>query len=692
MKKYILFILTLVFISEISLAQLDRSQLPKPGKAREIQIGNYKSFTLKNGLKVFVVENHKLPRVSFNLVLDRGPISEGDKAGYLSMVGQMMRRGTTSRTKAQIDEEIDFIGASLGAGSSSVFGSSLTKHTETLLDLMTDILYNPTFPQEELDKIKTQTLSGLASQKDDPDAISGNVSTVLLFGKDHPYGELETEETVGNITIEDIRNYYQNYYKPNIAYLAIVGDINFKNAQKLVQKYFGKWEKGDVSKKQWDKPQAPSNTKVALVDRSASVQSVIDITYPVELKPGSEDAIKTSVLNQILGGGGSARLFMNLREDKGYTYGAYSSLSSDRLIGSFSAGASVRNEVTDSSIVEIIYELNKIRDEKASQEELDLAINSIAGSFARSLEQPQTIANFAINTARYNLSKDYYANYIKNVQAVTLEDVQTMAKKYIKPENAHIVVVGKGSEIADKLKAFGELKYYDIYGEEYTPKTGADLPADLTADKVIANYIKAIGGKSKLESVKNLQTVSEASLQGQTMTITTANSAPDKAYVSVVFGGVMEVQKVVFDGNSLGNWTQGQRAPEDAEKTKDAAVEYAMFAELLYKEHNVKRELTGVENIDGKEAYAIELTYPSGSKVLNHYSVESGLKIRQTSTVQGPQGEITQAVDITDYKEVDGILIPHTMKIPIGPGMKIDANIKSIDINKGVDESLFKID
>lgn len=239
MKKLVIYIIVLAF-SGSAFAQVDRSKLPEPAPAKSIQIGDYESFTLKNGMQVFVVENHKLPRVTLSLVFDHEPVMEEDNAGYIGMVGTMLRRGTTTRTKEQIDEEIDFIGGSLGAGPTSVYASSLSKHQDKLLDLMADIMFNPTFPEEELDKIKTQTISGLAANKEDANSISSNVTTALVYGKNHPYGTLTTEETVGNIKIDDIKNYYQSYFKPNIAYLAIVGDINKKEAQKLVKKYFAK--------------------------------------------------------------------------------------------------------------------------------------------------------------------------------------------------------------------------------------------------------------------------------------------------------------------------------------------------------------------------------------------------------------------------------------------------------------------
>ena len=223
MKK-IMFILFLIIALPLA-AQVDRSKMPVSGPAPEINIGDYESFELPNGLKVFVVENHKLPRVVFSMILNREPIMEKEHTGYISIAGQLLRTGTTNRTKDQLDEDIDFIGGTLSASSTGVFAYSLKKHSETIFEIMSDVILNPAFEQSELDKIKKQTISGIKSSEDRPSAISANVRKVLLYGKDHPYGELETEETVSTITLEMCKNYYDTYFHPNIAYMAVVGDI-----------------------------------------------------------------------------------------------------------------------------------------------------------------------------------------------------------------------------------------------------------------------------------------------------------------------------------------------------------------------------------------------------------------------------------------------------------------------------------
>jgi len=688
MKLKFIYLMLLAFVGTAAMAQVDRTQAPEPAEPKEINIAKPYTFELKNGLKVYVVENHKLPRVAFSLSLDRDPVLEGDKAGYVSFAGQLMMRGTESRTKAELDEEIDFIGANLSAFSTGMYGSSLTKHKDKLLDLMTDVLYNPAFPEEELEKLKKQTLSGLAASKDDPSSIASDVRGVLNYSLDHPYGEFTTEESVENITLEDCKKYYQTYFKPNIAYLAIVGDITPKEAKKLIKSKFSSWESKEVPSAEYETPKAPTETYVALVDREASVQSVINVTYPVELEIGDADVIKARVLNQILGGGFSSRLMQNLREDKAYTYGARSSLSSDELIGNFTASASVRNEVTDSAITEFMAELIKIKEEGVTQKELDAAKASIIGSFARSLESPQTVASFAINTAKYNLPEDYYANYLKNVNAVTLEDVKAMAQKYIKPGQANILVVGKGADIAASLGKFGEVKYFDRYGVQYDPNDRIKIPEGLTAQNIIDKYVEAIGGKEALEGVINIKTVYEASVQGQKLTMTNVKNNKASKMAITMMG--MNFMSSVYDGSDVKITQQGQNIPVGEDDKKDLPIDAQVTPELEYDELGVKIELAGAQNINGKTAYGVKVTMPSGKTSTQYFDAESGLKVKSVVTNEGPNGQtMTSTTEIKSYKEVEGIKVPEKMNI--NQGFPMTAELKSAEVNSDLDEDTFKI-
>jgi len=688
MKNIIIILLALICVT--SYAQVDRTHAPKPAPAREIKIGDYQSFTLKNGLQVFVVENHKLPRVQISLQLKNDPILEKDKVGYVEITGQLICTGTTSRSKAQLDEEVDFIGATLNTSWNGMFASSLTKHRDKLLELMTDVLYNPSFSPDELAKLKTQKQSELASDKDDPNAIIANVRASLVYGKDHTYGEIETEKSIDAFTIDDCKNYFNTYFKPNNAYLVIVGDIDLKTATTTAEKYFSKWTQGNVTNPTYAQPQPPASTYVALVDRPNSVQSIISIAYPINLKTGSQEAIKARVLNEILGGSFSARLNQNLREAHGFTYGATSQLASDFLVGNFRAGASVRNEVTDSSVFEFMNELNRIVNEPVTDKELAAAKASIAGAFGRSLENPQTIASFAVNTAKYNLPKDYYNNYLKSIDAVNVTDVQATAKQFILPGKAHIIVVGKGSEIADKLKKFGPVKYFDIYGDEVAaPSAAKALPAGLTAEKVIAKYIEAIGGEKNVKSVKSAKITMKATIQGQEIMLTTTMKSPGKFLQEVGAGGQI-FQRTVSDGKNIASMMMGQQEVMD-DKTKESKLfEAVIFKEVDYPQYNVKVTLKSVETIDGKETYVVDYTLPKGETTSEYYDKETGLKVQTVQIQKGPQGEAAVAVKFTDYKDVKGVKFPHTFSQAMGP-MTLKFDTQTIEVNPPVDDSIFKV-
>ena len=690
MIKKLLMLLMVVMMASTAFAQLDRSKRPAAGPAPEVKIGSYESFELSNGLKVFVVENHKLPRVAFNLVLDVNPVLEGKNVGYVEAAGELLRTGTKSRTKDKLDEEIDFLGASLSTSSSGAYASGLSKYKDKLLDIMSDVLMNSEFKQTELDKIKKQTLSGLATQKDDPNSISSRVRDVLMYGKDYPYGEPQTEETVKSYTLDMCKNYYQTYFAPNVAYLAVVGDINKAQAKSLIQKYFGKWQKKDVPKNTYPTPKAPIVDKVALVDRENSVQSVISVCYPIELKTGSPDVIKAAVANMILGGSATGRLFMDLREAKAYTYGAYSSLSPDRLVGNFLAFTSVRNSVTDSALTEIMSELRKIRSDKVTDSELQKAKSYMTGNFIRSLESPQTVAQFAINIARYNMPKDYYKNYLKNLSAVSIDDVFEMAKKYVKPNNAYILVVGKGDDVAKKIAKFslsGKVDYYDIYGEKYDPNV-KKVPEGVTVDKVLNNYIDAVGGRENLLKEKDQTIKLTGSMQGMNIVITMSKKAPNKFYQLVDFG--VGQQKIIFDGVKGKSIAMGQEKELTGDQLESIKLEAALNPELDYSKNGIKLELVGMETINNKDTYKVVLTSPNEKKSTQYYDVNSGLLVRTVTTAETDQGSFTSTIDFDDYKDVQGIKFPYKW-IQGTPMGSIELTTSSVEINKGLEDSLFEV-
>ena len=686
--KIIVFLLVAASINIF--AQLDRSIKPKPGPAPEIKLGDFESFEMANGLKVFVIENDKLPVVNFSLLTVRDPILEGDQIGYIGLAGDLIRRGTKNKTKEEIDEQIDFIGASLNTSGQGISGSSLKKHFPTLMEIFSDVLLNSEFKQEELDKLKKQMISGLAAGKEDPGTIAGNLRKTQLYGSEHPYGEVATEKTVEAITLEKCQSYYKDNFRPNISLLAIVGDITVGEAKEMVNKYLGDWEKKDVSNITYDQPKKPLVRKVAISDRSSSVQSVVNVAYPIDLKKNSEDVIKVSLLNTILGGAFSSRLNQNLREKHGYTYGAGSSISSDRLVGRFTASATVRNSVTDSAITEIYNEMEKLRNEKVGEVELSRIKNYITGSFSRSLENPGTIARFALNVEINKLPKDFYKNYLKNLDAVTAEDIQEMAKKYLTPDKSYVIVVGNAEEVAAGLKKFsvsGKISYHDHYGVEYDPSL-KKVEAGVTTETVIEKYIEAIGGREKLEKIADKVMELKGAVQGMDMKLTIAQKTPNKLFQELDFS--VGKQTTTFDGEKGKVEGMGQVQMLEGQQLEDLKFQASLNAYLDYSANGIQLKLAGLETVNDEEAYKIVLTTPSGKNITHFYAKESGLKIREVSEVTTPQGAFTQTIDLSDYQEVDGLKFPYKLTQTMGP-QSLNLEVTSIKINSGLEEGMFEI-
>lgn len=692
-------ITTILLTASVSLlhAQIDRTTAPKPGIAPQINIGTPASFTLDNGLKVFVVENHKLPKVSFQLTIDKDPVLENGTVGLADMMGDMLSAGTTTKTKAQIDEEIDFVGASVSTFSSGFYASSLTKHSDKVLGIAADILLNPAFPQEELDKKKKRAFSSLKSLATNADAIAGRVTSVLKYGKNHPYGEVQMRSDIENITIEACRKYYTTYFRPNISYLVIVGDITVEDAKKLTEKYLGSWEKAEVPEHKYDMPLAPKGVRVAFVNKPGAVQSVIKVIYPVDYKVGAPDAAAVSVMSSIFGGAFSSYLNANLREDKAYTYGARGGVRADNRVGSFNAGASVRNEVTDSSVTEFLFEMNHIINEKPSQADLDRIKNNMNGGFALSLENDQTIARFALNIERYGLPKDYYQTYLSRLQNVQFADVVAAAKKYIHPENCIILVVGN-KDVAGTLTKFdsdGVIEFYDINGDVKVDKPAKELPSGLTAEKVLEDYFFAITGETSMKSVqkkykkiKDITIAMEAEMQGMKMEIVTKQMAPNKSLFELNMQG-MTVQKQVFDGEKGGSsGMQGKKAleGEELEAMKNEAV---MNKELKYESLGYSLKLESIEDVNGKDAYKVAITDAKGEISYDYFDIESRLKVYSTSTEKGPDGSVVETyAEFSDYKEVDGIMYPYSRVRNMGP-QAIDLKVTSIKVNDKLKSSEF---
>ena len=688
MKKIILIITALIFTLNIN-AQLDRSVMPTGGPSPKIKLDKPKEFKLKNGVKVLVVENHKLPRVNYSLRFDRKPIVEGEKAGVISLLGSMLGNGTTSISKDEFNEEVDFLGASVNVGFGSGFAFTLTKNNERVLDLFSDAVINPLLTEEEFEKEKEKLIEGLKSQKKDIDAISGRVGDALSYGKNHAYGEFITEQTIDNISFQDVLDYHAKYFIPNNVYIVVIGDVNYKNVKSLISEKFGTWKKG----KNIDDPVPVLTENVALteinfVDLPTATQSAIQVTNNVDLKMTDEDYFAALMANDILGGGGEGYLFKNLREDKGYTYGAYSGIGSNRYgVSKFRAGAKVRNMVTDSAVSEIVKEISRIRLEKVDSELLKNAKAKYVGSFIRNAENPQTIAGYALNIKLNNLPDDYYESYLENINSVSEADVKKAANKHFKIANTRIVVVGKGSDVVANLEEVGfPINYYDQYANPIAkPIFNKAIPEGLTAVDVINNYISAVGGKSNLESVNTVVMKADVTIPGAPFApqATMRQKLPNKSSFVIevnMQGQKMTLSKTTFDGERGYSEMQGQRVEFDEKQLDENKKIKGIFEELYFKPGEL--ELVSINSVNYQDAYKVKVTI-DGKESHRYYSVESGLLLSKEDTDDNNNVVTT---NYGDYQSVQNIMFPFYMELP---AQKLEFKTSSIEINKEIKDSSF---
>ena len=683
----ILFLITIAFAN----AQVDRSKTPKAGPAPQIQLQVPIEFKLDNGMTVLLVENKKLPRVSYNLTIDNLPSLEGDKAGALSILGTMLGNGTATISKDEFNEEVDFLGATINFSSRGGFASGLSKYSERLLELMADAAMNPLLVEDEFNKEKEKQIEGLKAGEKSVATVTDRVENALVYGKHHPYGEFITEETLNKITLDNVRVFYEKLFNPENAYLVIIGDIDPNTIQDQVKKYFGVWKSKAIIETSVPNPNPNVQfTQINFVDMPNAVQSNIVVSNNVELKMGDKDYHAALISNFILGGGGTGYLFRNLREDKGYTYGSYSSIGASRFGASkFSATAEVRNEVTDSSVIEILKEIKKIRTEKVAPETLETAKASYVGSFVRALERPETIANYALNIKLNDLPLDYYKNYLTNINEVTQDDVMRVANKYFLSDNARIVVVGKGSDILENLEKTGiPIKYFDPYANPVDkPVFTKPIPEGVTAQSVLDSYLNAIGGKEAAKTVETILAVADVKIEGVPFAPTAEikTKAPYKESIEMSIEGMGVIMKQKFNGETGYMEQQGQRKDLTEDELGSKKSEYSIIPELHYDLSKVSLE--SMMTIEGSDVYKIKVSDGKNDSY-RYYDTTTGLLLRVESTVKSQGQSITSVADFGNYSPVKGVLFPYSQTVKAGPQV-LNFNYTNIKVNEGVSDTDF---
>jgi zinc protease len=695
MRKIFILALTTLFAQAAVAQKLDRSQKPKPGPAPTITFADPQIYKLPNGITVLVVENHKLPKVSATYSIDAGPITEGKKAGVLNLMGGMLNEGTTKKTKVQFDEAVDLMGADVSVGASGGSVSSLTRYFDDAFLLMAEALRNPSFPQASFEKLKSLTLTGLKSEERNAKAISGRVVDAISYGVDNPMGEFVSEQTVNSITLPDVKAAYSQYVTPSRGYLTFVGDITPAAAKALATKAFGDWKGTTLSLPKLTLVSNPAKTEVAVIDVPTAVQAEITVASLIELPMSSPDYHAVLLANQILGGGADAKLFTNLREKHGFTYGAYSSTGSGRFQAKFSANAAVRNEKVDSAVVEFLKEINVMRTEKVSAVDLQNAKNLYNGNFALALENPARMAAFASNILINDLPKDFYRTYLKKINAVTPEDVQRVSNKYFGYNNARVIVVGKQETILPGLKKLGyDVKLYDKYAAPVTAAsagTAASTITKKTPAQIIANYITAIGGEAELKKVNAIETRGDFEVQGQRLNATMKQLAPNLESTEISMGGTT-VMKDVFNG-STGTKTQGPSSinysPEEVLEKKSRQ---GLFEQLYYST-DAKIEDGGTAKVGNADVYKLKITLKSGVKKTEYYDAKTGLLVQEDRTLTNAGKETNISTAFTDYRKAGNILVPYKIvqTIQAAEGsQEMGIAVKEVKLNTSLTVADFK--
>jgi zinc protease len=662
-------------------AQIDRSQRPKPGPAPKVNLGKPQVFTLPNGLKVLVVEDRKLPRVSINMTMDIDPYILGDKAGLDDVMGSMLGKGSTKTPKDNFEEEIDFMGATLEIFEAGAYASGLSRYFDRLLSMMAEATLMPNFTQEELDKERERAIEGLKTEEKSPGAIASRVRNVLVFGRNHPFGEYVTVESLNNITLEDVRAHYAKYFVPGKAYMVIMGDVKFADVKAKVTKYFGSWQKAMPPSASFPDPMNVSATQINFIDVPNAVQAEVSFVNSVKLPMTHPDYFAVLIANEIVGGSFESYLNKTLREEKAWTYGARSSLYANKHVTTFRAGAPLKQAVLDSAILEVIKQIDRIRNEFVSAEDLDLAKATFIGDFIRESAKPRSISSYALRIETQGLPANFYEKYLENINKVTIEDVKRVANTYFMTGNARIVVAAKGSEVIDKIEKIGlPVFYFDKWGNPIEKPTTKEIPAGVTVQTVLDNYFKAIGGLELARSVKTIKYYGTGEVQGMKLNVIMA-MAEGSSLMEMKMGG-MPVMKQVVNTKYGYSVQQGKKLDMPQDEWADAQSMANPFKEfLLFNRRDVI--LTGIETIDDKDCYVLSV---ADKKF--YYDMKTGLKVAESTEVENNGQKMTMFTYYRDYERVKGLLIPHVMVMNIG--VELEFKFSDVLINEEVTNKDFE--
>jgi len=723
---------------------------PRPLPAREIKFPPYDIQTLPNGLQVVAVLHHEQPAVSMRLVFRAGAASDPkNKLGLARLAASLLDQGTTTMSAQEMNDAIDFIGGVMGAGA----GTDLTlvnmlvmkDSFERGLRMLSDMARHPAFAPAEIDRQRQQTLSGLRVSLEDPGYIANSVFDRLVYGF-HPYGmpDTGTPETIGGITRDDLVAFHRQYFAPNNAILAIVGDVTADEAFATAKKVFGDWDKRDVPAQKFVQPPDPTR-RVVVVNKPDSVQTEVRVGH-LGIARNHPDYMAVNLAIRILGGEGSNRLHQVLRTERGLTYGAQANMDTLKDTGDFEAETNTRSDATGEVLRLIVDEFWRLQRERVGAVELDNAKAYMTGSFPLTIETPESIAMQVVHVLFYGLPLQELQSFRERVNAVTVDDIQRVARLYLHPERLSVVLVGNAAAFAPQLRTVGfspfetiELRDLDLMTANFKRGTGraggaggasgagraggagrvgwsdrltdrrwpyqqvpgASRPVPtLTAEegaKAVALLDRAIAAKGGLDKLRGMRTI----VARQTVSTRTANGPaqfettnyiqyPDRMRIETRIPDGINVQ--AYDGAQ--SWSKDQRGVHEQPDTVARQVRLSLRRDvvaLLLAAKDAKltpRILPDVKNDAGHLDHVLELSAPDLNPILIYVDPESGLIDKLAFVDDAPTRPLVEE-RFADYREVDGIQIAFQATRKVGT-QTVERRVSDLKINVPVEPSLFK--
>ena len=705
---------------------------PRPLPARDVKFPPYAVRTLPNGLRVIAVSHHEQPAVSLRLLIRAGAAQDPqDKPGVASLVASLLDQGTRSRSAEQIQQAIDSIGGAIGSGSGTdltfVNAVVMKDSLDFALDLVADVSRNAAFAPQEIELQRKQTLSGLQVSYDDPDYLAGVVFDRLVYGF-HPYGRANvgTPESIAAIAREDLVAFHEAWFGPNNAILAIVGDVTADVAFAGAERAFGSWEASTSTAATPVDPPAPTR-RVVVIDRPGAVQTEIRVGH-VALPRKHPDYLALDLAVKILGGEGGNRIYRVLRTERGLTYGASADLNAMKDAGQIVAETDTRSDSTAEALRLIVDEMWRLQRQRVSERELGDAQAYLTGSFPLTIETPSAIALQVLNAVFYGLDLQELQTYRERVNAVTVDDIQRVARTYLHPDRLSIVLVGDASTFGSQLAGAGfdrveriaiselDLNAVDLRrkrpaargagrpsGPLLTPVSffqdasrrsaaAASPSSDESASDLIARAVRGKGGLEKLRSIRTVRAESEMIARtpdGQVTVPTTIRIRyPRQFRIDSSMPGGPLVQ--VFDSGT--SWVRDARGvrvlpDEAADLMRQNVLRDPVLLLLALAEGRVEARRAADVTVGGTPMPALQVDLPAAGPLTLVIDRESGLILRQRYPARAAAGDIEES--LSDYRDVNGLQVAFSVDVRHPGEPPITRVLRSFEYNVPLDDGLF---